>query len=83
MPFRYKYEVDLKLFDDNTSVNIDCWSLKEIENLEVLEDFKLTKNKIVIMVEKGTPRTYENQLLKIKKIPRYDKLDMDVCLIED
>ena len=51
--------------------------------MEVLKEFKLNKNKIVIMVEKGTPRTYENQLLKIKKIPRYDKLDMDVCLIED
>jgi len=83
MPFRYKYEVDLKLFDDNTSVSIDCWSLKEIENLDILEDFKLTKNKIVIMVKKGTPRTFENQLLKIKKIPRYDKLDYNVCLIED
>ena len=47
MPNRYRYAVELLRFQENDRVTKDCWSLLEIENLEWLKHFELSKNKKV------------------------------------
>jgi hypothetical protein len=81
MPNRYRYAVELLRFQENDRVTKDCWSLLEIENLEWLKHFELSKNKIVSMVENNNVRTCGEEILKIKKMSRFPKFDDNICEI--